>query len=154
MPAFQFEIEGLAGLALQYGQETSPRKSFSIVSCVGEMMAQAGPGFFDGLGMFLLTVLYIMCTFILPWVQLIMLGVMWMQPLTLKRMKQLMLAIDVVSTWAALDVAVISILASMLEIGRLSTFFIKDKCDDIYPFTKGFLQKLGLLPSPPHTGFL
>jgi len=129
LASFDFHIEGLAGLVL--GDKAKRR--YSLIS-----LGEAIPGSSnEESGAISLEVVYFFFGFALPLVQLVLLAVLWVVPLSLKLQQRLYVACEVSTSWAALDVFAVGVVAALLEISKFAQFMVGHRCDAL----NGFLGK-------------
>jgi hypothetical protein len=123
---FQFTFEGLSGLAL--GPEGAKRP-FSIVS-----LAMAVPSSNpdpDSLDVRWIQWAFVLFAIVMTFVYPIVLIVLWLVPCSERHQRNLVVAIQVLDAWSALDVFMVSIVAGVFEIRRFALFMIGDKCDGL-----------------------
>ena len=143
--SYEFEIEGLAGLAQDLGKPGSSVTQYSLLNTFNHITSQAPAG--DALGTFgiwFIAVLYISFSFVVPVSQLIMLTILWIVPMRLRTQKYFFFFNEIVSAWAAMEVFIISIMVALLEIGQISGFMVGDNCNPLQPFFDAGVE-LGIL---------
>mmetsp|Transcript_16738 Transcript_16738/g.39745 ORF Transcript_16738/g.39745 Transcript_16738/m.39745 type:complete len:271 (-) Transcript_16738:195-1007(-) len=79
---------------------------------------------------------------IFPLIDMGMLVILWVAPLTLKAAHRLHLASEVVGAWSSLDVLVVTLFAVRLEMRQFIAFIFKDKCAFLSPVLKDFFDSL------------
>jgi hypothetical protein len=133
LASFDFHIEGLAGLVL--GDKAKRR--YSLIS-----LGDAIPGSSkDARGAISLEIVYFFFGFALPLVQLVLLAVLWVAPLSLKRQQRLYVACEVSTSWAALDVFAVGVVAALLEISKFAQFMVGHRCDALNRFLGKHLDR-------------
>ncbi len=133
LASFDFHIEGLAGLVL--GDKAKRR--YSLMS-----LGEAIPGSSnEESGALSLEVVYFFFGFALPLVQLVLLAVLWGVPLSLKLQQRLYVACEVSTSWAALDVFAVGVVAALLEISKFAQFMVGDRCDALNRFLGKHLDR-------------
>jgi len=133
LASFDFHIEGLAGLVL--GDKAKRR--YSLMS-----LGEAIPGSSnEESGAMSLEVVYFFFGFALPLVQLVLLTVLWVVPLSLKLQQRLYVACEVSTSWAALDVFAVGVVAALLEISKFAQFMVGDRCDALNRFLGKHLDR-------------
>jgi len=80
---------------------------------------------------FYLQSLYLLFAFIFPLVVILMATLMFVVRFTLRQAKMFFYALEVVSAWAALDVFIVGIIASVMQINQFSHFLEGPYCDPI-----------------------
>jgi hypothetical protein len=125
---FAFNFEGLGGYVLNPDDRT---RSFSVVS-LGLAIPSASkyPASFG--------IIWLQCVFLAfaafsVVTYFAILIVLWCAPLSPRLQSHFFVAAQVLEAWSGVDVFVISILASVLEIAQFVQFIIGDKCDAINP---------------------
>merc|ERR1712167_139486 len=86
-----------------------------------------------------LEIVYFFFGFALPLVQLVLLAVLWVVPLSLKRQQRLYVACEVSTSWAALDV--FAVVAALLEISKFAQFMVGHRCDALNRFLGKHLDR-------------
>jgi hypothetical protein len=133
LASFDFHIEGLAGLVL--GDKAKRR--YSLMS-LGEAIPGSSK---DDRGAISLEIVYFFFGFALPLVQLVLLAVLWLVPLSLKRQQRLYVACEVTTSWAALDVFAVGVVAALLEISKFAQFMVGHRCDALNRFLGKHLDR-------------
>ncbi len=133
LASFDFHIEGLAGLVL--GDKAKRR--YSLMS-LGEAIPGSSK---DARGAVSLEVVYFFFGFALPLVQLVLLAVLWVVPLSLKLQQRLYVACEVSTSWAALDVFAVGVVAALLEISKFAQFMVGHRCDALNRFLGKHLDR-------------
>jgi hypothetical protein len=133
LASFDFHIEGLAGLVL--GDKAKRR--YSLMS-LGEAIPGSSK---DARGAVSLEVVYFFFGFVLPLIQLLLLTVLWVVPLSLKLQQRLYVACEVSTSWAALDVFAVGVVAALLEISKFAQFMVGHRCDALNRFLGKHLDR-------------
>jgi hypothetical protein len=133
LASFDFHIEGLAGLVL--GDKAKRR--YSLMS-LGEAIPGSSK---DARGAVSLEIVYFFFGFALPLVQLVLLAVLWVAPLSLKFQQRLYVACEVSTSWAALDVFAVGVVAALLEISKFAQFMVGHRCDALNRFLGKHLDR-------------
>jgi hypothetical protein len=129
--SFSFNYGGLAGVLLS---DSNPE--FSQLSLADNMLGQD-----VNLGTEALWFIFILFTFIIPVVHLIVLSVIWVLPLSLKRQRDMLITVEVFQAWGSLEVFVLALFAAVLETPQFVDFIIGDKCDAINKLLVLFLAE-------------
>lgn len=133
--SFDFHIEGLAGLVL--GDKATQR--YSLISLGTAVPASSRDP--RGAGALSLEVVYFFFGFALPLVQLVLLAVLYLTPLSLHYQRKLYVTCEVATSWAALDVFAVGVVATLLEISKFAQFMVGDRCDFINTFLGRHLDR-------------
>jgi len=126
---FEFVFTGLAGKAIKLvDPEQLVRRSslFSIADGLGKDKEHA-----NVFGVFYLQSLYLIFSFAFPLVVLLMSLVMMFARFTLRQAKMFFYALEIATAWAALDVFIVAIIASVLQINQFSHFLEGPYCDPL-----------------------
>eukprot|EP01062_Namystynia_karyoxenos_P055844 TRINITY_DN46856_c0_g1_i1.p1 TRINITY_DN46856_c0_g1~~TRINITY_DN46856_c0_g1_i1.p1 ORF type:complete len:1560 (+),score=529.48 TRINITY_DN46856_c0_g1_i1:96-4682(+) len=131
---FSFRFDGLAHIAMEVTEPGSSTEHFSIWSLASNLIDQSKE--YDEwsgtrAGYYTLVTFYLLFTFFIPIVQMIMLGVLWLVPLTLPSQKALFFTNEVLAAWSSMEVFVLAIIASLLELSRFAESMVGEMCDDI-----------------------
>ena len=126
---FNFVFTGLAGKLISLVDPDQQTRKASLLSIAQEL----GKGKEDGhvFEVFYLQSLYLLFAFIFPLVVLTLAFIMLTVRFTLRQAKMCFYALEVVSAWAALDVFIVAIIASVLQINQFSHFLEGPMCDPI-----------------------
>ena len=133
--SFSFDFVGLAGWAMSLLQ-TPHKQEYSVIDLSIKLPGAAE--FPNSFGVRFTQVLYIIISILMPIVHTISLFILWVVPMTRKAQTFLYKACEVMYAWSCLDVFVISILASVMEISQFARFMVGDRCDLIDPIVKMF----------------
>ena len=130
----EFNFKGLVGLLL---------KEDAVVDYSYVTVETSTPGHSGHPNDF--SVRWMQCCFFLfgqamPLGLMVVLTIVWLIPLPLLRLQQLMVLAEVVNAWSALDVWCVVILASLLEIQQFAKFIVGDSCDGINKYLKQYLR--------------
>jgi len=122
---FEFQFSGLAELILPPEKLTT---QFSLIS-LGKLIPHAarnGGYLSGGLWAKWLTLMFFAFAMVIPLIRLLLLALLWSVPMTLRHTRRLFHLIEVIAAWSAMDVFIVSVIASVLEIGGLSQDVIGD----------------------------
>ena len=72
---------------------------------------------------------------------LVLLSFLWLAKLTELSQRRLFYPAEVLNSWAALDVFVVTVIASVLQIEQFSRFMIGGRCDAIDAIVKEYLDE-------------
>lgn len=120
-----FQFKGLVGLML--GEDAENDYSFIDVG----VAIPKHSGIPNDFAIRWMQASYFVFGMAMPLSLLIVLGVLWMIPLSLDRQRQLFVLSEVLNAWSTLDVFCIAIAASLLEIRQFAAFIVGDACDGI-----------------------
>ena len=132
--SFKFEIGGLAGDLL--GKERINYYSLlSLGSSLSNSVRDSG-----SLGILLLEVTYYFYAVATPFACLFLLLVLQICPMTLRIQRWVLTLAEIANAWSAVEVFVISIIASLVEISTFASFIIGHKCDLINTILKEYFD--------------
>eukprot|EP00659_Diplonema_papillatum_P003387 gene3387-5303_t len=141
---FSFEIKGIAAWAINVSNPGGAMSKYSVFSLAREVWDQAAINDMQGWYAYLV-VAYIVFAVAMPVVQICMLLVLWLAPLTLREQKITFFLNEVVAAWCAIEVFVIVLIATLMQIEKFAIFLIGDSCDYINWFMAEVLHPLGYL---------
>lgn len=127
---FLFEIGGLAGKLLGDNQI----KSYSLLT-LGTSLSQSAEN--PSFAMTCLQIAYFFYAVIMPFSCLIALGILFLVPMILPWQQRILVICEISNAWSAIEVFVLSIIASLLELSTFASFIIGDKCS----LLNGFLAE-------------
>jgi len=79
-------------------------------------------------GVHFIQIVYFIFTMVVPLAFLLVLGVLWSFPMTIKQQKKIFVIAEIVNAWSAMEVFVLSLMASVLEIRQFAQFMIGPYC--------------------------
>ena len=123
---FSIRIGGLAGAALGAGAGPTPYSLIDVGNLLPRISSQAPPAalrLFQG-------VFFLICL-VVPLLWLAILTTLWLVPLRIPTQRRLFVAAEVAHAWAALDVFILTVIASLLELDQFAQFIVGDECDGI-----------------------
>ena len=124
---FAFDFKGLAGIAL------AGQKNFSIVSIATTLGEQLKYDFEPDAGIRFIQVVFLLFALVVPFLQMVLLSVLWAAPLRLKEWKILFFVNEILSAWSSMEVFIVSVVAALMEISQFAQFMVGDKCDFLKP---------------------
>jgi len=105
---------------------SNPHPQFSMITFGDTLL---GPGM--GIGAKSIWGVVMLLSFVVPVVHLLVLLALWLVPLSLSKQRDLLITVDVFQSWGTLEVFVLSILVSVLEISQFTDFMIGNRCDTL-----------------------
>jgi hypothetical protein len=142
LPIMSFEFKGVAGLAIAFISADLQRVTHSTMSICTSLLDIGVQDATTVMAVVFLQICFIMFTFILPLLILIMLGGMWTVPLTLQEQKLFFFACEVIYCWEALLVFIVSVLAAILQISVLAQFIVKHATGSLCTILEAPLKKI------------
>ena len=129
IPSFRFNIEGLAGMALELTPDVNPETTYSLISLgLALPYATLDP---NDIMLRWCQATYFVFSLICPLLYLLGLWMLWCKPMTAISQRTWFVMTEVFSEWAAMEVFVISIVACSAQIGQLAYFMVGGACDEI-----------------------
>jgi len=120
---FIFEFKGLAGLVL--GDEREAR--YSLVSLGTSLpLSVKDPTNF---GIICIQWTYFFFALIMPFACIIIVNIIFFFPMTLKVQNRFFVLAEICNAWSAIEVFLLSVFASMLELSQFASFMVGDHCD-------------------------
>ena len=141
---FEFDFEGLAAWGTDLYKPGSAHVEYSLVSLAKDVMDQASTTR-EHIEYLYLVIVFFIFTVAMPVIQVVLLLVLWLAPLTLREQKILYFTNEIVAAWNALDVFIVVLVATLLEIAKFAEFLIGDSCDEINNIMVDTVQPLGYL---------
>lgn len=133
-----FDFAGLAGWLIDLLDKPT-KKAYSIIDLgVGIPDAAEFPNSF---GVRITQFIFFIVTVVVPYVHMVFLVILLFVPMTKKVLLNFYYFCETLYAWSCLDVFIISILATVLEIGQLTSFLVADKCDFIQPIIEKFFSQ-------------
>ena len=129
VPSFSFDIQGLAGMAVELSPDSSPTNTYSLLT-MGLMIPEATRIPNDVMIRWC-QMTYFIFALICPMCYLVCLWSLWCCKFTLATQRTLYVMLEVFSEWAAMEVFVISIVACSAQIGKLAYFMVGGACDEL-----------------------
>lgn len=128
---FIFEFKGAAGLVL--GNQREER--YSVISLGTSLpMSVKDP---SDLGIISIQWTYFFFALFMPLASILMVNVLFYVPMTLKNQNRAFTFAEICNAWSAIEVFLLSVFASMLELSQFAKFMVGDHCD----FLKGDFMK-------------
>lgn len=132
---FRFEFEGLSGWLL----DPDASRGFSAVSLARDISATSTTP--NGIEVRALQAMFLLFVVVVVFAHLVLLSFLWLAKLTELSQRRLFYAAEVLNSWAALDVFVVTVIASVLQIEQFSRFMIGGRCDAIDAIVKEYLDE-------------
>lgn len=120
LPTMSVKTNGMVGILLDFGETDGRTVTQSVLDMTEVMARQVKTNFINECGIWSLTVIFLVCTFITPAVQAVVWAIMWAAPLSLDRLKGLIVLSEVLSAWNFFEVFMIAILIAVMQLERLA----------------------------------
>jgi len=135
--SFEFTFTDLAGKAIGVVQPESRVRRYSLLDVA--MALDPGPKSLERpelSGIVFLQFVYLAFAYALPICLCIFLGALFLIPMRLRDQKIVHMCTSLISSFAALDCFIVSIIASLVEINQFAKFLVGDHCDTIEKYLK------------------
>ena len=142
--SYKFDTRGVAGAAINMGQSDSAKKEYSILTTVENIAGQSDDDVSSMLGINSIAGIFLLCAVIIPSAQLIGLLVIWVVPFSLKNQKRCFLINEALGAWQYLEVYIIAIILSCLQMAEISQQIAKPLCSDL-DATFSALASIGIM---------
>lgn len=123
-PFISFEFEGLVGSLMG-----SHRKVVYSMINLGKAIPESAIN--PSLGILMIQWTYFFFTIFMPLFTLVIIAVMFSIPITTGQFRRLILFAEICNAWNALDVFLVSVVASLLELPTFANFMVGHRCDII-----------------------
>jgi hypothetical protein len=139
--SFTFTIYGVAGLAIDAGTPGGHVHEFSLIESIlaigsqGDLDRYAGP-----LGVWVIACVYGMFCLVVPLAVLAVAGVQLLAPMTLRQQKRLAHLSEGLRAWSALEVFVVAVYVSMLQLSQVSGLILNEACRAVTKFIEPAIQ--------------
>ena len=124
--SFTFEIGGLAGIVLD---EDARKRSYSVLSLGAALPSSVGDS--QNQSIVFLQATFFFFTVVTPILCLALILFLMVMPLSLKWQRYILVAAEIVNSWSAVEVFLLSISAALFQISTFASFMVGDKCDEI-----------------------
>lgn len=121
LPSFHFEFDGLAGSTLG----ASCIRDYSLVS-IGQQLPHSVQG--SSFGIYWIQTSYFFFALVMPLLCLASLLILFIVPLKLRQQQQIFVLAEVANAWGAIEVFIIAIIASLIEINPFSESMVGEQC--------------------------
>ncbi|KAL7543818.1 hypothetical protein ACHAXR_013117 [Thalassiosira sp. AJA248-18] len=134
LKSFHFKFNGVAGTAL--GDDSV--RSFSLVS-IGEHIPQSvHQDSSSSFGIYYIQTCYFFFALVMPLVCLVSLLALFLVPMRLKRQQRVFVLAEIANAWSAIEVFVIAIIASLVEISPFSESMVGTHCSLLNQILSGW----------------
>jgi hypothetical protein len=120
LPALSVTTSGMVGILLDFGEADGRTVTHSVLDMTQVLAGQMKSNAVNGIGIWSLTVIFLLCTFVTPVIQAAVWAVMWAVPLSPARLKGLINLSEIVSAWNFFEVFMISIVIAVMQLERLA----------------------------------
>ena len=123
--SFIFEFKGLAGVAL--GEKSTA--SYSLVSLGSSIPHSVRDP--DDIGVQLIRITYYFFALIMPFACIGVIMILYFVPMKLRTQRLFFMIAEICNAWSAIEVFLISVIASLLELSQFADFIVGDRCNFI-----------------------
>ena len=128
---FIFTFKGAAGLVLGNDREAH----YSLISLgVSLPMSVKDP---SAIGIMSIQWTYIFFSLVMPFASIVIVNILFYVPMTLRGQNKVFVLAEICNAWSAIEVFLLSVFASMLELSQFAAFMVGDHCN----FLKGSFMK-------------
>jgi len=127
LKSYEFTFYGLAGLVLD-----DPDRNYSVLVIGKEIPSSVEDE--DGFGILFIQGCYYFFGVAMPFTCLILMYIIYRVPMHTKTQTLLFSLVELSSAWSALEVFLLSIIASLAEISDIASYIVGDICDDLDSF--------------------
>lgn len=138
---FTLHIVGLVGAILGPQAASTPFSLTQLASEVLVISSEASPAILAALQL-----IYIVTCLALPLLWVVLVLVVWLVPLRPPKLRALLVVAETVYAWAMLDVLLVVICASLLELDQVAKFTLGDECAGIDRMLQQYDELGSLLP--------
>jgi len=129
--SFATEVIGLVGVVLVYGEGASRHVYTSVFDAVASLGRQAQGSVASFIGLYTLAFIFVLCVMVVPILQIFTLTLLWILPTTHGMQRLLLHANEVLASWQYLEVYMLAIVVTIIQMPQLSVFMVGDDCDGI-----------------------
>eukprot|EP00941_MAST-03F_sp_MAST-3F-sp1_P002101 g2101.t1 len=151
-PCFYLRNDGLVGLAQSMGKEGSDYSEYSLYTAGMKILEmkddRSVTSTVERLGIYICVASYFLFSILVPMLQLFMMLILWMKPMTLKGLKLFFSVNEIVGAWSALPVLLVSLGAAIVELKPVSRAFFQPldwACSPLSNALKETLVPFGLM---------
>ena len=130
---------GLAGYTLELLKNPS-RREFSVIdlglSVTKDYENSTSPA------IIFTQVIYFLTVLALPLAFLIFAGILWFVPMSRKAQTILYKIVEILNAWSCIEVFVLAIISSSVQVDQFTKFIVGDKCNTVNPLLKKYFSKI------------
>ena len=141
LTSFTLHVQGLVGAALGPERANRPYSVVSLGLEVGNVSSLA-PSWV----LLALQITFMLTTTVLPLAWGLHCLALWCVPLRPRQLRSMLIASETLYAWAMLDVLVVIVAASLLELDQVAKFTLGDECDGLNAALSSHPSLGGLLP--------
>merc|ERR1712232_433029 len=134
LTSFRLEVFGLAGKLINSGDDSeSNTKHHSIFTMIQVIMQQASylESQYQNVGLAFLSSLLTITSFVIPFLQTILLLLLWFLVTSEKQKDRIMKAIEILKAWQYMEVYILAAFLAMWQIGDVSETLIGEFCEPL-----------------------
>ena len=133
------QFHGLAGYALELLKNPT-RREFSVIdlglSVTKDYENSTAPA------IIFIQVVYFLTVLALPLALLLFAGILWFVPMKRKTQKILYKIVEILNAWSCIEVFVLAIISSSIQVDLFTKFIVGDKCNTVNPLLKKYFSKI------------
>jgi hypothetical protein len=142
---FTLHVHGIVGALL--GDEAD--HAYSVVSLSLKLLTVSESGLASPVTLVFFQIVFVFTVAIVPLLWTLVLLALWTLPLRPRTLRSMLVLGETAYAWAMLDVYVVMVAASLLELDQVAKFTLGDECDVINKALRSYPPLGGLLPGEP-----
>lgn len=150
VPLITFELRGLIGILLEEISANSTRldgqqlnvKTYSVISMGQKLSTSPTSTPFEVLSLFFFKVMYAIAVYVGPIILVLIMGALFVFPVNMNTGKSLFFWTKIASYWAGLEIWMVAMILTILEISIVSQFITDFITDDVCSQIKGAIEVL------------
>jgi len=127
LPAFTLRFEGLVGNLV-----TKPKKTFRLIELGTTLISASGPEASVYVAAMMAAIMFGF-VMVVPLLWLVHLLPLWCWPLSRKRQRQLLVAVERLYAWSIIDVFTLTVVTGLHQLPQYAVFMLGDECKPIDP---------------------
>lgn len=134
IPSFSLDYLGIVGVAVDFGNDFEKvdvkHSVFSVIQLLMDEARLLGSGG-NSLGLFTLSVIFLMTVLVVPIIQGIALIRQWFVPATRQRLARLAIIAEILQDWQYIEVYLVAVFVSSWQLGPVSQYMINAYCENL-----------------------
>eukprot|EP00940_MAST-03C_sp_MAST-3C-sp2_P000291 g291.t1 len=133
-PSLSLGVWGILGKAIDLGETDGSISEYSVYTIVQTVLFQAHEMHYDNgetllaSGLVSLAVIFAICIYVVPTVQILVLCYLWSRSLTLRNAKRVYVLCEILSAWQYMEVYLCGVLLAVFQLGQISAFMLNEHC--------------------------
>lgn len=142
-PSWTFTTRGIAGIVVEFGNESASVRRQSLYSAVTQLMLQSSlttPFWSNGFGVVIIACLYASLCFVIPILTLVGMALLWVYPMPLRKTKICLFLVQIFSSFSALEVWILGVCVTVFQIKFVSYSVLDRQCYSLKPLFHGLAR--------------